>query len=118
MTVQFASVGTNYETYSNNFDRNGGWSNYLNNLSLLNNHDRQRYNGEFNTVSGMREISFGYPVYKENAVKNKTGHPMTKDYIKNVNFKVDTDTSKSKRERIKRTSAKGYNPNYLGAHGV
>ena len=118
MSLQVSAVGTNYETYSNNFDRNGGWANYQNQLSLLNSHDRQRYNGEKNSTAGMREIQFGYPIYRESKTVNRTGFPMTQNFIKNVNFKVDTKTSKQKKERLKKDAKKGYNPAYLGAHGV
>jgi hypothetical protein len=118
MSIQIASLGTNYESYYNNWDRNGGWANYLQQLSLLNNHDRQIYNGEFNTRTGMHDISFASPFDNHPIKNNLSGHEMKDSFVKPVNFKVDTDQTTTKRKRVQRMKKIGLNPRYLGATGV
>lgn len=118
MSLQFASLGTNYETYSMNWDRNGGWANYLQQLSLQNNHDRQMQNGELNTTTGMQKISFASPLDKHPMAHSYTGHPIDESSIRPNNFKVDVKPSKAKKAKVERMKKIGLNPRYLGATGV
>ena len=119
MSLKINGLGTNYMTYHYNFDRNGGWATYLQNLALENSHDRQMFNGELNTVAGMKEnLDFAYPTQQHGIPwANVSGYPIKKGYIKNNNFKTVANSEAGKR-RIERDIKKQWNPRYYGAHGI
>lgn len=118
MSLQFANTGTSYNTYAMNWDRNGGWSNYLAQLSLQNNHDRQISNGEFNSVAGLQNITYASPFDTQPIANNITGYPMKASYSQPVNFTVNTKPSKAKKEKVQKMKKAGLNLRYLGANGV
>ena len=112
MSLQISGIGTTDKTYSNNWDRNGGWANYLSALSLQNNHDRQKVFGQANVRTGMVEIN---EVNKRtDNTTGKAGKPMQKRQVRYQNVKIAVP----KREKeIASYKKKGYNPNYVIAPG-
>ncbi len=119
MSIKINGLGTNPITYHYNFDRNGGWAAYLHNLSLQNNHDRQMYNGELNSIAGMdNNLTFAYPDQNHGIPwRNVSGYPMDKSFIKVNNFTVKGKSERGKK-RIERDIKQQWNPRYFGAHGV
>lgn len=84
-------------------------------LSLQNQHDRQIYNGEANTRSGMVDVSAYYPTVKATKIENASGYPLSKSRIRKQNFRVKVPPES---ETTKKMNKKGINLAYLGAHGV
>lgn len=113
MSFQQSGLGTNDYTYSNYFDRNGGWANYLNALSLQNNHDRQKVFGQANVDLGMVEIdSVGHPV---TASDGRAGLPLPK---KRVKYQKAIIAVPSKEKEMQALKKRGTNPKYdFGAPG-
>lgn len=107
MSFQQSGLGTNNRTYSHNWDRNGGWASYLQSLSLQNNHDRQKVNGQVNVKTGMVDID---ALNRRSAVTSGVaGEPLPPKRVGYQNFKISVPDNKEKLAKMKK---QGKNPNY------
>ena len=96
MSYSASNLGTTQQTYAYNRDRSGEWANYLHQLSMSNNHDRQTVNGELNALTGV--------VPEPTDIKHSQ-----------VDMSLTKTTGGAKSmnpEQIKKLRKVGYNPKY------
>jgi hypothetical protein len=111
MSLRLSNIpGADPQSWKLPYDRSGGWANYRNMLSLQNAHDRMTYNGEVNTVAGMRNMNAFYPIIKKPQSENVSGYPMSKSRVRKQNFKVKVPPES---ETTKKLHNKGINLAYL-----
>ena len=111
MSVSSSNLpGLNPQTWKMPYNRTGEFANYLNMLSLQNSHDRMIYNGEVNTVSGMKHMNAFYPTIKKPQSENVSGYPLSAEKIRKQNVKIKTPPESETTKKLRR---KGVNLAYL-----